>query len=154
MSAAGRRAARLAAVQALYQLEISGKGLLEVVAEFGTSWLGAEIEGEELAPLDMPFFQDLVAGTVREQRAIDRRVDEVLAKGWPLQRVEAVIRAILRVGAYELMFRRDVPPRAALSEYVVVARAFYEGDETGLVNAVLDAIARTERADELAARAG
>jgi N utilization substance protein B len=90
---------------------------------------------------------------VREQRLVDRSVDEALASGWPLKRIEAVVRAIFRAGAYELAFRKDVPARAVISEYVAVARAFYEGEEIGMVNAVLDRLARDFRADEFDAPA-
>ncbi|WP_332691997.1 transcription antitermination protein NusB, partial [Bosea sp. (in: a-proteobacteria)] len=93
-------------------------------------------------------FRDLLGGVVREQRLVDRSVDDVLAAGWPLKRVEAVVRAILRAGAYELAFRKDVPARAVISEYVAVTRTFYEGEEIGMVNAVLDKLARDFRAEE------
>ena len=87
---------------------------------------------------------------VREQRAIDQQVDAALSAGWPLKRVEAVLRAILRAGAYELLFRKDVPARVVITEYVDVAHGFYGDDEPGLVNAVLDTLAREVRGDELA----
>ncbi len=148
-----RSAARLAAVQALYQMDVGGKGVVEAMAEFESYWIGREVEGVEHQPAEAAFFRDILGGVVREQEAVDRRVDEALATGWPLKRVEAVLRAILRAGAYELMFRRDVPARVAISEYVDVARAFYGEDEPGLVNAVLDAVGRAVRADELEKRA-
>lgn len=147
-----RSAARLAAIQALYELEVSGKGVLEAVAEFENHWLGREIEGIEFKPADAGFFRDVVNGVVREQKMLDPRIDHALAKSWPLRRVEAVLRAILRCGAYELYFRKDVPARAVISEYIDVANAFYADDEPGLVNAVLDSLGRDARGDELAKR--
>jgi N utilization substance protein B len=156
--AAERSAARLAAVQALYQMEVSGKGVIDALAEFEAFWIGREVEGISFKPAEHDFFRDILAGVVREQRPIDMKVDAALSAGWPLKRVEAVLRAILRGGTYELMFRKDVPARVAISEYVEVAHSFYSEDEPGLVNAVLDAIARDVRGNELneprAARSG
>lgn len=145
-----RRGARLAVVQALYEMEISGKGVIEALAEFEAFWIGREIDGVLHPPAETAFFRDVLRGAVEEQRAIDPRLDQALAKGWPLKRIESVLRAILRAGAYELMFRRDVPARVAISEYVDVAHSFYTADEPGLVNAVLDRVAREVRAEELA----
>lgn len=146
---AERSAARLAAVQALYQMDVAGKGVIDALAEFEAFWIGQEVEGVEFKPAENEFFRDLLTGVVREQRAIDTRIDAALAKGWPLRRVEAVLRAILRSGAYELIYRRDVPARVVISEYVDVAHGFYGEDEPGLVNAVLDAMARDAREGEL-----
>lgn len=145
-----RRAARLAAVQALYQMDVAGKGLIEAMAEFETFWMGKEVDGIELPAAEANFFRDVLSGVVREQRAIDRAVDDALTEGWPLKRIETVLRSVLRCGTYELMFRKDVPPKAVINEYVTVARAFYEGDEPGISNAVLDSIARQVRAAEMA----
>ncbi|MFC6772653.1 MULTISPECIES: transcription antitermination factor NusB [Methylobacterium] len=131
-------------------MDISGKGVLDALAEFEAHWIGREIDGVAHPPAETAFFRDLLRGAVEEQRAIDPQIDQALTQGWPLRRIEAVLRAILRAGAYELMFRRDVPARAAISQYVDVAHSFYTGDEPGLVNAVLDRIARQTRADELA----
>jgi N utilization substance protein B len=150
---AERSAARLAAVQALYQMDLSGKGVLDALAEFEAFWIGREIEGIEFKPSDIPFFRDILSGVVKNQRAIDMGVDTALAKGWPLTRIEAVLRAILRAGGYELMFRKDVPARVVITEYVDVAHGFYGDDEPGLVNAVLDAIARDARVGELEKKA-
>jgi N utilization substance protein B len=146
---AERSASRLAAVQALYQMEVSGKGVIDALAEFEAFWIGREVEGIAFQPASNDFFRDLLSGVVREQRAIDGVVDAALAKGWPLARVEAVLRAIFRAGAYELMFRKDVPVRVVITEYVDVTHSFYGEDEPGLVNAVLDTIAREVRAGEL-----
>ena len=149
---AERSAARLAAVQALYQMDVAGKGVIDALAEFEAFWIGREVEGVEFKPAENAFFRAIIAGVVEEQRAIDGRVDKALAEGWPLARVEAVLRAILRAGAYELMFRKDVPARVVISEYVEIAHGFYSEDEPGLVNAVLDGIAREVREGELEAK--
>src|SRR5205823_11122145 len=121
-----RGAARLAAVQALYQMDIAGTGLNEILAEFESHWIGRELEGAQYLPAEAAFFRDVVGGVVREQRALDPLVDDALARGWPLKRIEAILRAVLRAGAYELDHRRDVPARVVVSEYVDVAHAFVE----------------------------
>jgi N utilization substance protein B len=142
----------MAAVQALYQMDVAGKGLIDALAEFEAFWIGREVEGVTFKPAENAFFRAILAGVVEEQRAIDQRVDKALSEGWPLKRVEAVLRAILRAGAYELMFRKDVPARVVISEYVEIAHGFYAEDEPALVNGVLDALAREVRAGELEAR--
>ena len=144
-----RGAARLAAVQALYQMDIAGTGLNDILAEFESHWIGREVEGEQYLPAEAAFFRDVVGGVVREQRVLDPLIDGVLAQGWPLKRIEAILRAVLRAGAYELDHRRDVPARVVVSEYVDVAHAFVDKDETGMVNAVLDQMARKLRGGEL-----
>ncbi len=146
-----RGAARLAAVQALYQMELSGAGLNEILAQFESHWLGQEVEGAQYLPAEAAFFRDVVSGVVREQRRLDPLIDEALQKSWPLKRIEAVLRAALRAGAYELDHRRDVPARVVVSEYADVAAAFVERDETGMVNAVLDQLARHMRGAEFTA---
>jgi N utilization substance protein B len=143
-----RGAARLAAVQALYQMDIAATGLNDILAEFESHWIGQEVEGEQYLPAEAAFFRDVVGGVVREQRKLDPLIDDALAKTWPLKRIEAILRAVLRAGAYELDHRRDVPGRVVLSEYVDIAHAFVERDETGMVNAVLDQIARRLRTAE------
>ena len=145
-----RGAARLAAVQALYQMDIAGAGINDIFAEFESHWLGGEVEGEKYLPAEAAFFRDVVAGVVRDQAKLDPLIDEALSKGWPLKRVDAILRAVLRAGAYELEHRPDVPGRVVVSEYVDVAHAFVEREETGMVNAVLDQIARQFRAEEFA----
>jgi transcription antitermination protein NusB len=149
-----RGAARLAAVQALYQMDLAGTGLNEIMAEFEAHWLGREVEGAQYLPAEAAFFRDIVTGVVREQRALDPLIDEALAKSWPLKRIEAILRAALRAGAYELDHRRDVPARVVVKEYADVAAAFVERDETGMVNAVLDQLARRLRAAEFGQAAG
>ena len=143
-----RGAARLAAVQALYQMDIGGAGLNDVFAEFESHWLGSEVEGEKYLPAEAAFFRDVVSGVVRDQKMLDPLIDQALARGWPLKRIDAIIRAVLRAGCYELQHRKDVPARVVVTEYVDVANAFVDKDETGMVNAVLDQIARKFRADE------
>ena len=143
-----RGAARLAAVQALYHMEIGGAGINDIFAEFESHWLGNEVEGDTYLPAEAAFFKDVVAGVVRDQGKLDPLLDDALSKGWPLKRIDAILRATLRAGAYELEHRRDVPARVVVKEYVDVANAFVDKDETGLVNAVLDQIARQFRADE------
>lgn len=143
-----RGAARLAAVQALYQMDMAGTGLNEILAEFESHWLGREVEGAQYLPAEAAFFRDIVSGVVRDQRELDPLIDDALQSGWPLKRIEAVLRAALRAGCYELKARRDVPARVVITEYADVASAFVERDETGMVNAVLDLIARKLRADE------
>ena len=145
-----RGAARLAAVQALYQMDIAGTGLNDILAEFESHWIGREVEGSQYLPAEAAFFRDVVGGVVREQRKLDPLIDKVLARGWPLKRIEAIMRAVLRAGAYELGHRSDVPARVVVAEYVDVANAFVDRDETGMVNAVLDQLARQLRADEFA----
>jgi transcription antitermination protein NusB len=146
-----RGAARLAAVQALYQMDIAGKGLNDILAEFEGHWLGREVEGEQYLPAEAAFFRDIVAGFAAEQRRLDPLIDQTLSNGWPLKRVEAIVRAVLRAGAYELDKRTDIPARVVVYEYVAVANAFVEREETGMVNAVLDTLARRFREGEFAA---
>ena len=148
-----RSAARLAAVQALYQMDVTGKGVNEALAEFETHWLGREVEGAQYKPAELAFFRDILGGVLADQVALDRAIDDTLAAGWPLARIESVMRAALRAGAYELKKRRDIPARVVISEYVDVAAAFFDRDEAGVVNAVLDKIARRFRVEEFQARA-
>src|SRR5215210_7217112 len=110
-----RGAARLAAVQALYQMDIAGTGLNEILAEFESHWIGQEVEGHQYLPAEAAFFRDVVGGVVREQRALDPQIDAALARSWPLKRIETILRAIMRAGAYELGHRRDVPARVVVS---------------------------------------
>jgi N utilization substance protein B len=148
MSREERANARLAAVQALYQMDLSGKGINEILAEFETFWIGREVEGDQYKPAEVDFFRDVIYGVLEHQRDIDRDVDQTLQQGWPLRRVEAVMRAVLRAGCYELKHRKDVPARVVITEYVDVAAAFLARDEVGMINAVLDALAHKTRAQE------
>lgn len=149
MAVGNKRAnARLAAVQALYQMDVTGKGITDIFAEFETYWIGQEIEGEQYRPAELAFFRDTVSGVLKDQMAIDQLVDGALVEGWPLTRIEALMRAILRAGTYELKKRKDIPPRVSISEYVDVASAFFARDESGMINAVLDVVGRRLRGDE------
>jgi transcription antitermination protein NusB len=143
-----RGAARLAAVQALYQMDIAGTPLPEALAQFESHWIGREVEGEQYLPAEGAFFRDIVNGVVAGQRKLDPLVDQALAETWPLKRIEAILRSVLRAGAYELDKRRDIPARVVVSEYVDVANAFVDRTEVGMVNAVLDQIARKLRTTE------
>jgi transcription antitermination protein NusB len=145
-----RGAARLAAVQALYQMDLAGTGLNDIMAEFESHWLGGEVEGAQYRPAESAYFRDIVGGVVREQSKLDPQIDSALNRGWPLKRIEAVLRAVLRAGAYELAHRPDVPARVVMSEYADVAGAFVDDKETGMVNAVLDQLAHEMRAAEFA----
>jgi transcription antitermination protein NusB len=144
-----RSAARLAAVQALYQMDLTGKGLDSIILEFERHWMGKEIEGDQYKPSDGSLFRTIVQGVLDRQKLIDPTIDEMLSKGWPLKRIETVMRAILHAGAYELMLTPDVPVKVVISEYVDIARAFFEKEETSMVNAVLDRLAREARSGEL-----
>ena len=143
-----RGAARLAAVQALYQMDLAATPLNDILGEFEAHWIGREVEGEKYLPAEANFFRDVVKGVVAEQRRLDPMIDAILSKGWPLVRIETVLRAILRAGAYELDRKPEVPARVVVSEYADIAHAFVERDETGMINAVLDQLARQLRAGE------
>jgi N utilization substance protein B len=147
---AGKRSlARLAAVQALYQIELAGSEPEAVIAEFLAHRLGQEIDGERYADADRAFFRALVSGGSERREDIDRSIAAALPADWPLARLESVLRAIMRAGAYELLACPDVPARVAINEYVEIAHAFFSGKEPGMVNGVLDRLARTLRPDEL-----
>lgn len=146
---APRSAARLTAIQALYQMDIGGADLNDVLVEFATLRFGANAEDPALADADAEFFQSLVGGVMRRQREIDPLVDRHLAEGWRLNRIDSILRAILRAGAFELVERTDVPARVVISEYVNAAHAFLGEEEPRVVNAVLDKMARLVRAKEL-----
>ena len=144
-----RSAARLAAVQALYQMETTGQGVEATIREFKDFRLGQDIEGEKLHAADAAFFADILRGAVETQGKLDPYLQRQLAEGWRLARLDATVRAILRAGLYEMIRRADVPYKVVINEYVDVARAFFDGDEPGFVNAVLDAAAKEARSDEL-----
>ena len=147
-SANQRGAARLAAVQALYQMDIGGAGVLEIIAEYEAHRLGNEIDGEQYRPADAAWFRAVVSGVVENQRALDPVIRASLTEDWPLSRLDATLRAILRAGAWELTAKKDVPVAVIVNEYVDVARAFFpDGKEPSFVNAVLDHMAREARPD-------
>jgi len=150
--AGGRRrsVARLAAVQALYQLELTREVDPEpVVREFARHRLGHEIDGDRYGEADPTLFADVVRGVAADLDRLDATISEALTEEWPLPRLDAVLRAILRAGAYELAHRCDVPPRVSISEYTTIAHAFFSGKEPGLANGVLDKLGRTLRAAEM-----
>ena len=140
-----RAAARLAAVQALYQFEMERTPLPTLLHEFHNHRLGATIEGEEYADAEVDFFDDLVKGARARADEIDAHIEGKLASGWTLARLDKPMKAILRCGTYELLARADVPVGAVISEYVDVAHAFYDRREAGFVNGLLDGIAKEVR---------
>ncbi|PIB97044.1 transcription antitermination factor NusB [Caulobacter sp. X] len=140
-----RSVARLAAVQALYQMEVSGAGVDSVIREFSEHRFDRDVEGERLAAADETFFAELAKGVVAHQAKVDQGIVKRLASGWRLERLDATARAVLRAGAYELMYRPDVPTEVVINEYVEIAKSFFEGPESGFINGALDAIARDAR---------
>jgi len=140
-----RSLARLAAVQALYQMEIGGGGVMETVAEYETFRLGQELEGAHYLAADPQWFRAILAGVVAEQGRIDPLIQHQLAEDWTLSRLDSILRAILRSGLWEIKHRPDVPVAVIISEYVDIAKAFFEGDEAKTVHAVLDRLAKQLR---------
>jgi N utilization substance protein B len=134
-------------------MDLASTPLHEILAQFESHWIGREVEGETYLPAEAAHFRDVVGGVVAEQRRLDPMIDAALVQGWPLKRIETVVRAILRAGAFELDHMPDVPARVVVSEYVDVAHAFLDEKETGMVNAVLDQLARQLRAGEFDAAA-
>jgi N utilization substance protein B len=147
-----RSAARLGAVQALYQMDIAQSDLADVLAEYGSLRLGEGFENGECGPADFAFLKDLVETVVRDQVRIDREVNAVLMEGWKLARLDSTLRAILRAATAEIVFRPDVPARVILNEYIELTLAFFGEEEKGFVNGVLDRLAHNRRGNELAAR--
>jgi len=145
-----RSAARLAAVQALYQLALSNGDVEQVIAEFTRHRLGEAVDGVDLVKPDRALFAELVRGVVRNRRDLDDMIAAVLVEDWTIERLETLLACILRAGAHELADRGDIPARVVISEYVDLADAFYGDKETGLVNGVLDRLARELRPAELA----
>ena len=140
-----RSAARLAAVQALYQLEMEATPLATLLHEFHQHRLGATIEDATYAEAEVAFFDDVVSGVDSRRAEIDTLIVDRLAEGWAIERLDRPMRAILRAGVYELIARPDVPTATVISEYIDVAHAFFDKRETGFVNGLLDAIAKTAR---------
>lgn len=137
-----RGAARLAAVQALYQMEITGVGLLEVAAEYENLRLGQEIDGDQYLDADANWFRTTISGVIELQKTIDPVIHDALPEGWPLRRLEVLLRAILRAGVFELVKRKDVPSSVVINEYVDIAKAFFDSDAWKMVNGLLDQVAR------------
>lgn len=147
-----RGVARLAAVQALYQMDLTSAKMMDVVNEFESYRFDQEVDGEEgsdkYRAADTAWFRAVLAGVIEEQGQIDPLIHHNLPSDWPLKRIETLLRAILRAGTWELRKRKDVPAKVIISEYVDVAKAFYDDDEPKLVNGLLDRLARTLRDDE------
>lgn len=143
--ATARSAARLGAVQALYQHQMEGTAQAKLLDEFHHHRLGKVIEEEEYAEADVDFFDDLVAGVIARKDEINAKLVEKLAEGWTIARLDKTMVQILRCGAYELMARPDVPTGAAIGEYIDVAKAFFDDREAKFVNGVLDAVAKDVR---------
>lgn len=148
---APRSAARVAAVQALYQMDLAGTDLTDVIAEFMSLRFGPDAEDQNLKDADQGFFADVVKGVVRRQREIDPLINQQLAQGWKLTRIDSILRAVLRGGVFELMERTDVPGRVVIAEYIKVSQAFLSDDEPKVVNGVLDRLARKLRVGEFGA---
>jgi transcription antitermination protein NusB len=147
-----RSAARLGAVQALYQMDLAATDVGDVLAQFSSRVAGDNFENGECGEADFRHLRNVVEGAVREQALLDPALDKILDKDWPLHRLDSTVRAILRAGAYELVFMERVPARVAISEYVDVADAFFEGgDEPRFINGVLNALARQRRPGEFTA---
>ena len=140
-----RSAARLAAVQALYQQEMEGTPVARLLKEFHDHRLGATIEDAQYLDAERDFFDDVVSGVDARRPEIDEAIAAKLAEGWSLERLDRPMRAILRAGTYELLARKDVPVGSVISEYVDVAHAFYDKRESGFVNGLLDAVAKEAR---------
>lgn len=140
-----RSVARLAAVQALYQMEVAGLGAEAVVREFRDHRFDRDMDGERLAGADEAWFADIVRGVAADQSAIDRRVKRRLAQDWRLERLDATVRAILRAGAFELMHKPEAPLEVVIDEYLEIAKSFFDGPEPGFVNAALDGVAADVR---------
>lgn len=152
--ALSRSAARLAAVQALFQHDMEATAVAQLLHEFHSHRLGTQIDDEEFADAEyaqaeVDFFDDLVRGTIARIADVDGAISSKLSNGWTIARLDRTMKAILRVGSYELMARTDVPVAAAISEYVEVAKAFDAGREAGFVNGLLDAIAKDVRPKDL-----
>lgn len=143
-----RGAARLGAVQALYQMDIGGTPLQQVVAEFESVRLGKEIDGQQYLEADLAYFRGILAGVVKEQVQLDPLIHKALTPDWPLARIDSLLRAVLRAATFEILKRKDVPAKVIINEYVDVTKAYFLEDEPKMVNGVLDHIARDIRASE------
>jgi len=144
-----RTASRLAAVQALYQIDLTGASPATAIIEFTRHNLGGNAPDESFGEADDQLFAELVEGTSARREDIDRGLASALSADWPLERLEVILRAILRAAVYELLARPDVPARVIISEYLDIAHAFFAGKEPGLVNGVLDRLARSIRSEGL-----
>ena len=147
-----RSAARLAAVQALYQLEVAGGAAESVVGEFNRYRFGGELDGQQLVEADPALFGELVLGVTQRREEIDAQLESVLQGEWDFSSLELLIREILRAGAFEILMRPDIDPPLSISEYVDVTKAFFEKREPALVNGILDRLAREARSGEMGDR--
>ncbi len=145
-----KRRARLAAVQALYQMDMTQEDLNKVLADFILHRFG---DADIYSGTDQTFFQDIIRGVATHQAAIDNAIARHLAEGWKLSRIDSILRAVLRSAVFELMNRAEIPARVILNEYVELARDFFSGDEPGVVNGVLDRVAREARRGEFGRKA-
>jgi N utilization substance protein B len=143
-----RSAARLAAVQALFQIDFAAVTSDDVIAEFAVYRLKGDLDGEAIVAAERNWFETLVAGVDAERSALDEKIAPLLGENWSLDRLGGVQRAVLRAAAYELMSHPKVPARVVISEYVDLAGAFSGGEEVSFVNAVLDRLARELRGNE------
>ncbi|MDM7956175.1 transcription antitermination factor NusB [Blastomonas sp.] len=141
-----RSAARLAAVQALYQHTMEEIPIPQLLHEFHMHRLGEEIDDDQFADADVDFFDDVVEGTTARLAEIDGLIEGKLASGWSLTRLDRTLHQILRAGTYELLARRDVPVGSVINEYLDVAHAFFDAKDTRFANGLLDAIAKDVRA--------
>ncbi len=142
-----RGAARLAAVQALYQMDVGNISLEETLAQYSGLGQEREVEGDTYLPGDADFFQQVVRGVIRSQLEIDPVLDRYLSAEWPVGRIDAILRAVLRAAAFELLKKTDIPAGVVISEYVDVAKAFFDDEGAGMVNGVLDSIAAQRKED-------
>lgn len=145
-----RGLARLSAVQALYQMDLSSASVSSVVQEYENLRIGQEVDGDEYLEADLGWFRGIVAGVVELQTTLDPMIHDALPTTWPLSRLDILLRSVMRCGVFELMKRKDVPAKVVINEYLDVAKAFFEEDEPRLVNGVLNRIARELRENEFA----
>lgn len=139
-----RTVARLNAVQALYQMDVGGTALGDIRNQFAARLAGGELEGETYLPGDADFFNQIVSGVLKQQLNIDPVIEATLTDEWPIARVDTTLRAILRAGAFELSYRKDIPASVVISEYIEITKAYFGADESAMVNAVLDKIAKSQ----------
>lgn len=137
-----RGAARLAAVQALYQMDIADTDLADILSQFALRQNGEDVDGHDYLPADLDFLRQIVAGVLKHQLRIDPVLNETLNDDWHLSKIDSTLRAILRAAAFELLFKPDIPQKVVINEYLDVSEAFFEGEVPAMVNAVLDKIAK------------
>lgn len=133
-------------------MDVGRTSLDHTLSQFMTFYMGQEIEGDEYLPADKSYFKLIVEGVSKHQLQIDPMIDSSLLEGWPVHRIDSTLRAILRGSTFELLHKKDIPAKVIITEYVDIARAFFEGDEARIVNAVLDNIAHQTRKDEFTSK--